>query len=79
MDIPGILEQGCARHLKDALSADGDLDIDASVSLRSIAFSLKRIADGLEHSPSGGISHILDAMLDSLSEIASALHPEERK
>ena len=46
---------------------------------RSIAISLKRIADGLEHSPSGGISHILDAMLDSLSEIASALHPEEHK
>ena len=46
---------------------------------RSIAISLKRIADGLEHSASGGIANILDAMLDALSEIAAALHPEERK
>jgi len=73
------LESGSARHLNNAVSGDGDLDIDASVSLRSIAFSLKRIADGLEHPSSGGIPHILDAMLDALSEIASALHPEERK
>ena len=54
-------------------------DIANAVHLRSIALSLKRIADGLEHSSSGGIPHILDAMLDALSEIAAALHPKERK
>jgi hypothetical protein len=46
---------------------------------RSIAISLKRIADGLEHSSSGGIPHILDAMLDAMNEISAALDPEERK
>ena len=65
MDTPGILEQGCARHLKDALSADGDLDIDASVSLRSIAFSLKRIADALYYEEDGiGITTILTDLAD---------------
>ena len=65
MDIPGILEQGCARHLKDALSADGDLDIDASVSLRSIAISLKRIADALYYEEEGiGIATILTDLAD---------------
>ena len=52
---------------------------DSSVASCSIAMSLKRIADGLEHSESGGIPNILDAMLDALSEIAAALHPEEHK
>ena len=42
------LESGSARHLNNAVSGDGDLDIDASVSLRSIAFSLKRIADSMD-------------------------------
>ena len=62
------------------LSSEGrHRDVANAVHLRSIALSLKRIADGLEHSASGGIPNILDAMLDALSEIAAALHPEERK
>ena len=44
---------------------------------RSIAISLKRIADGLEHNPSGGIANILDAILDAL--IDKSAHPKERK
>ena len=78
----GDIEEFSDSHLfEDLLLDESPLSINQhdSVSLRSIAFSLKRIADGLEHSASGGIPNILDAMLDALSEIAAALHPEEHK
>ena len=77
------IEEFSDNHLyqKNWLSDDKEMSMAQhdSCSLRSIAMSLKRIADGLEHSASGGIPNILDAMLDALSEIAAALHPEERK
>jgi len=76
------IEQFSDNHLfEDLLLDESPLSINQhdSVSLRSIAFSLKRIADGLEHSSSGGIPNILDSILYALSEIAAALHPGERK
>ena len=78
MQTPG-LEQGCAHHTKNAIGNDlSDFDRQESISLRSIALSLKRIADGLERNSSDGTLNIFDAMSDVLSEIA-ALPPEERK
>ena len=73
------LEQGCAHHTKNAIGNDlSDFDRQESISLRSIAFSLKRIADELCSNPSDGTQNMFDAMSDVLSEIA-ALPPEERK
>ena len=48
METPG-LEQGCAHHTKNAIGNDlSDFDRQESISLRSIAFSLKRIADSMD-------------------------------
>ena len=62
MSITGKLEEGCTDHLDFSISDDGDLDIDASVSGRSIAFSLNRIANALEAS-----NDKLDIIANSIS------------
>lgn len=49
-----------------------------NANFRSIAISLKRIADLIDH-PGAGPTYFLEAMLDEMEKIASALHPEERK
>ena len=50
METPG-LEQGCVHHTKNAIGNDlSDFDRQESISLRSIAMSLKRIANALEAS-----------------------------
>ena len=74
--IDDEIEDNAYRH---EAAYDKHSEMYNNANWRSIAISLKRIADGLEHSASGGIANILDAMLDALSEIAAALHPEERK
>ena len=74
--IDDEIEDNAYRH---EAAYDKHSEMYNNANWRSIAISLKRIADGLEHSSSGGIPNILDAMLDALSEIAAALHPEERK
>ena len=74
--IDDEIEDNAYRH---EAAYDKHSEMYNNANWRSIAISLKRIADGLEHPASGGIANILDAMLDSMVVIAYALDPEEKK